>query len=204
MRPRIQKKATWFGLTAAAGLTLALTAAGLAGAGVRSEAGMPTVAYRLLAQLTPSQVVPAPTAVVPASATGQFTGVLIRTRVSEGKRGGGVFAWRLVWRLTYSGLSSPATSAQIHIGAQGASGPQLAALCGPCALATRGSMEVTAAQAAALLQGNAYALVATVNNPGGEIRGQIQKIRLPLTPPPPVRTKPGPVQVPPGPSRDGK
>jgi hypothetical protein len=82
-----------------------------------------------------------------------------------------------MWRLTDSGLSSPATSAQIHIGAQDVVGPHIAALCSPCGAALRGSMTLTATEARVLLKGSAYVQLATVANPSGEVRGQIHKVK---------------------------
>jgi hypothetical protein len=165
---------------AAAGLA-ALTAASLAGADVNP---VPAVAYKLEASLTAGQVVPAPAVAAPAAATGQFTGMLIRTsadpgtpRGTPGRRGPAPFVWRLMWRLTYSGLSSPATSAQIHTGAQDVVGPHVAGLCSPCGAATRGSTTLTASQARVLLKGNSYVQLATVNNPNGEVRGQVHKVK---------------------------
>ena len=198
MKHEIHRKVTRFGVALTAAGLVALTAASLAAAAVVTP--VPSVGYKLNAQLSSSQVVPAPAAAVPTNARGQFTGVLVRTQINPSRRGGGVFAWRLVWRLTYSGLSSPATSAAIHTGVPGVAGAHVAALCSPCTAATRGSMELTGAQAAVLLKGSGYVQVATVNNPSGEIRGQIHRVRtLPVS-----QTKPPPVRVPPGPGRDGK
>jgi hypothetical protein len=177
----IHRKQTWFAAALAAGVLLVLTASGLAGAdpGTRLPPRLPSVFYRLTAQLSSTQVVPAPSAAVPASATGRFDGVLMRL-AREARRlgdGGLLSGWRIVWRLTYSGLSSTATSAEINTGVHGATGPHIAGLCGPCSAVTRGSMELTSADAAALLQSNAYVQVATANNPSGEIRGQIHRLR---------------------------
>jgi hypothetical protein len=165
---------------AAAGLT-ALTAASLAAADVSP---VPAVAFKLNANLTGGQVVPTPAVAVPAAATGQFTGMLIRTsadagtpRGTPGRRGPAPFVWRLVWRLTYSGLSSPATSAQIHTGALGVVGPHVAGLCSPCGTVARGTMTLSAAQAKVLLKGSGYVQLATVDNPSGELRGEIHRVK---------------------------
>jgi CHRD domain len=177
----IHRKQTWFAAALAAGVLLVLTASGLAGAdpGTRLPPRLPSVFYRLTAQLSSAQVVPAPSAAVPASATGRFDGVLARFARETRRLGDGglLSGWRIIWRLTYSGLSSTATSAEINTGAHGATGPHVAGLCGPCSAETRGSMELTSAEATALLKGNAYVQVATANNPSGEIRGQIHRLR---------------------------
>jgi hypothetical protein len=180
VKRNIHRRLPRFGIALAAGAAIALTAAGLATAGL----GRPSVAWKLTGRLSSAQMSPAPAAAVPANATGEFMGVLIRSQAGQTRLGGGPPVWRLVWRLTYSGLSSPATGAQIHTGAQGASGPHIAGLCGPCATVTKGSMELNATQALTLLRGNAYVQVATANNPSGEIRGQIHRARtLTVTPP---------------------
>lgn len=83
--------------------------------------------------------------------------------------------WVLAWRLTFSGLTGPATAAHIHVGVQGHAGPVVIPLCGPCASSVKGVVHVTAAQAAVLLSGGDYANVHTNKNMAGEIRGQIRK-----------------------------
>ena len=202
MKREIQRRMPRFWVALAGGGVLLLTAAGLATAGL----GMPSIAYKLTGQLSSTQMTPAPAAAVPANATGQFTGVLIRSQAGQTRLGGGPPVWRLVWRLTYSGLSSAATSAQIHTGAQGASGPHIAGLCGPCATVAKGSMELTASQALTLLRGNAYVQVATANNPSGEIRGQIHRSRtLPVAQaatPSATRATPSTTRAGPGTGRD--
>src|ERR1700736_3927685 len=61
---------------------------------------------------------------------------------------------KLTWKLTYSGLSGPATAT---------SSP------------AEGSATLTDAQAADLMAGKYYVNVHTAANPGGEIRGQVTK-----------------------------
>jgi hypothetical protein len=82
--------------------------------------------------------------------------------------------WRLVWRLSLSGLSGPATAAAIHLGQPGVTGPVAIPLCGPCAAVANGVVIVTADQAFALAKGRAYVEVQTARSPQGEIRGQIR------------------------------
>ena len=63
---------------------------------------------------------------------------------------------KLSWKVTYSGLSGPATAAHFH---------------GPA----EGSATLTDAQAADLMAGKYYVNIHTAANPGGEIRGQVTK-----------------------------
>ena len=81
--------------------------------------------------------------------------------------------WMLAWRLTFSGLSGPATAAHVHLGIQGHAGAVAIPLCGPCSSPNRGVASVTPAQATALLHAGSYVNVHSAQNPGGEIRGQI-------------------------------
>jgi hypothetical protein len=194
------------------GAALAVVAAGVvatAGTAIASPAQVRAVAYRLTANLTAGQQIPAVQA--PAAAGGQFSGVLLKSGVGAAKvaalagckvvtppRSSGLPTrfncvgsvvrvpavpgqWRLMWRLSYSGLSGPATRVDIHQAPAGHAAPPAYALCGPChsvplsgKSVTHGSMALTADQAAAL-NGNAYVNVDTAANPGGEIRGQIKR-----------------------------
>jgi len=77
------------------------------------------------------------------------------------------------WKVTYSGLTGPATMAHVH-------GPALpgsnAGVVLPFQGATspiEGSATLTAAQVADLAAGRWYVNVHTAANPGGEIRGQV-------------------------------
>ena len=63
---------------------------------------------------------------------------------------------KLSWKVSYSGLSGPATAAHFH---------------GPA----EGSATLTDAQASDLLAGKLYVNIHTAANPGGEIRGQVTK-----------------------------
>jgi hypothetical protein len=200
-RKRTRRLSVLVSLSAA----VSLAAAGLAVAAT-SVPGVATVGYRLAAQLTVAQEVPAATA--PASAKGHFDALLVRagpartTGVGSLPSGckfvkplrsglpyrvvcaGGVVVtlprttgvhWMLAWRLTFSGLSGPATAAHIHLGIQGQAGAVAITLCGPCSSTSRGSDTVTQAQATALLHGSTYVNVHTTKNGNGEIRGQIER-----------------------------
>src|SRR3954471_4531151 len=83
---------------------------------------------------------------------------------------------KLSWKVTYSGLSGPATAGHFH-------GPAEASKNAGVALAipnigtspAEGSATLTDAQAADLTSGKYYVNIHTAANPGGEIRGQVTK-----------------------------
>jgi hypothetical protein len=83
---------------------------------------------------------------------------------------------KLSWKLTYSGLSGPATMAHFHGPAEAGKNAGVAI---PITNATsspaEGSATLTDAQAADLMAGKYYVNVHTAANPGGEIRGQVTK-----------------------------
>lgn len=110
------------------------------------------------ARLTAAQEVPKQ-AVKVTGAKGAFHGTLTGTT--------------LKWRLTFSGLSGPASAAHIHMGAMGKAGGVVVALCGPCESGVRGSSKLTKALIAAAAKHKLYVNVHTAKNPNGEIRGQI-------------------------------
>ena len=110
------------------------------------------------AKLTAAQEVPKQTVKV-TGAKGAFNATLTGTT--------------LKWRLTFSGLSGPASAAHIHMGAMGKPGGVVVALCGPCKSGMRGSAKLTKAHIAAAGKHKLYVNVHTAKNPNGEIRGQI-------------------------------
>ena len=83
---------------------------------------------------------------------------------------------KLTYKLTYSGLSGPATAAHFHGPAEAGKNAGVAV---PIANAgtspVEGSATLTDAQAADLMAGKLYVNVHTAANPGGEIRGQVMK-----------------------------
>ena len=83
---------------------------------------------------------------------------------------------KLSWKLTYSGLSGPATAAQFHCPAEaGKNGGVAVAIPNATSSPAEGSATLTDAQAADLTSGKYYVNVHTAGNPGGEIRGQVTK-----------------------------
>ena len=83
---------------------------------------------------------------------------------------------KLSWKLTYSGLTGPATAAHFHGPAEaGKNGGVAVAIPGATSSPAEGSATLTDAQAADLLAGRYYVNVHTAANPGGEIRGQVTK-----------------------------
>ena len=83
---------------------------------------------------------------------------------------------KLSWKLTYSGLSGPATAAHFHGPAEpGKNAGVAVAIPNATETPAEGSAILTDAQAADLVAGKYYVNVHTAANPGGEIRGQVTK-----------------------------
>lgn len=83
---------------------------------------------------------------------------------------------KLTWKLTYSGLSGPATAAHFHGPAEpGKNAGVAVAIPNATSSPAEGSATLTDAQAADLMAGKMYVNVHTAANPGGEIRGQVTK-----------------------------
>ena len=83
---------------------------------------------------------------------------------------------KLTWKLTYTGLSGPATAAHFHGPAEPDKNAGVAvAIPNATASPAEGSATLTDAQAADLMAGKYYVNVHTAANPGGEIRGQVTK-----------------------------
>ena len=83
---------------------------------------------------------------------------------------------KLSWKLTYSGLSGPATAAHFHGPAQPDKNAGVAlAIPNATSSPVEGSATLTEAQASDLLAGSYYVNIHTAANPGGEIRGQVTK-----------------------------
>jgi hypothetical protein len=83
---------------------------------------------------------------------------------------------KLSWKVTYSGLSGPATAAHFHGPAEADKNAGVAvAIPNATSSPAEGSATLTEAQAADLVAGKYYVNVHTAANPGGEIRGQVTK-----------------------------
>ena len=83
---------------------------------------------------------------------------------------------KLSWKLTYSGLTGPATAAHFHGPAEAGKNAGVAVpITNATSSPSEGSATLTDAQAADLLAGKFYVNVHTAANPGGEIRGQVTK-----------------------------
>lgn len=80
----------------------------------------------------------------------------------------------LTWKVTYSGLTGPATMAHFHLAEAGKNGPVAVPL-KDAASGAEGSATLTDAQAADLMAGKYYINIHTAAHPGGEIRGQVTK-----------------------------
>ncbi len=80
----------------------------------------------------------------------------------------------LTWKVTYSGLSGPATAAHFHGPAMaGQNAGVVVPFTGGVTSPITGSATLTPSQAADLSAGKWYVNVHTAAHPGGEIRGQV-------------------------------
>lgn len=83
---------------------------------------------------------------------------------------------KISWKVTYSGLSGPATAAHFHGPAEAGKNAGVAvAIPNATSSPVEGSATLTDAQAADLMAGKYYVNIHTAANPGGEIRGQVTK-----------------------------
>ena len=83
---------------------------------------------------------------------------------------------KLTWKVTYSGLSGPATAAHFHgPGEPGKNAGVKVPIPNATSSPAEGSAVLTDEQAADLVAGKYYVNVHTAANPGGEIRGQVTK-----------------------------
>jgi ABC-type nitrate/sulfonate/bicarbonate transport system substrate-binding protein len=105
----------------------------------------------------------APGAKGAAKATGNLT-VLVKKAVK---------ARRLIGTVDFAHLSGPVTSLQIHLGGPGKTGPLLVTVCTKCQDGHSYSAKLVHAADSAIESNRAYAVITTVKNPNGEVRGQI-------------------------------
>jgi CHRD domain len=83
---------------------------------------------------------------------------------------------KLTWKVTYSGLTGPATAGHFHGPAEAGKNAGVAvAIPNIASSPVEGSATLTDAQAADLMAGKYYVNIHTAANPGGEIRGQVTK-----------------------------
>lgn len=81
---------------------------------------------------------------------------------------------QLRWKVSYTGLSGPATMAHFHgPAAVGANAGVALAWPNPVTSPMEGSATLTAAQVEELVAGRWYANIHTAMHPGGEVRGQM-------------------------------
>ncbi len=82
---------------------------------------------------------------------------------------------KLTWKITYTGLTGPATMAHFHGPAEAGKNAPVAVPIAPATSPSEGSATLTDAQATDLMSGKYYINVHTEANKGGEIRGQVGK-----------------------------
>ena len=83
---------------------------------------------------------------------------------------------KLSWKVSYSGLTGPATAAHFHGPAEvGKNAGVMVPIPGIATSPVEGSATLTDAQASDLQAGKLYVNIHTAANPGGEIRGQVTK-----------------------------
>lgn len=81
----------------------------------------------------------------------------------------------LTWKVTYSGLTGPATMAHFHGPAEAGKNAPVVVPIPNAASGIDGSATLTDTQAADLLAGRYYINIHTDANKGGEIRGQVTR-----------------------------
>lgn len=82
---------------------------------------------------------------------------------------------KLTWKVTFSGLSGPATAAHFHGPAEAGKNAGVVVPIAGTASPMDGSATLSDAQAADLAGGKLYVNIHTAANKGGEIRGQVVK-----------------------------
>jgi CHRD domain len=128
---------------------------------IRGQVGRGALVYRV--PLTSAQEVPKPQSA--AGAKGLFIGRVLAT----GAKG------TLRWKLSFSGLTGPATAAHVHVARKGKAGDVAVSLCGPCRKGQGGNAALDDSTLRAIAAGGAYVNVHTERNQAGEVRGQLSK-----------------------------
>ena len=82
---------------------------------------------------------------------------------------------KLTWKVTFSGLTGPATAAHFHGPAEVGKNAGVAVAIPGTSSPLEGSATLTDAQAADLAAGKWYVNIHTAANKGGEVRGQVVK-----------------------------
>ncbi len=83
------------------------------------------------------------------------------------------------WKITYTGLTGPATAAHFHGPAPiGTNAGVVVALTPPFDSPIEGETVITDDQAAQLAAGNWYFNIHTAANPNGELRGQLKRVHF--------------------------
>jgi hypothetical protein len=119
----------------------------------------------LSASLDAKQQVP-PQVYKASDASGRFTGTLTRT-TSNG-------VGKLVWTLSYSKLSGPATIAYVEVPRSGKAAEIVVQLCHRCTSDANGVvMPLTAGVTNAISTRASFVVIRTKKNPSGEITGRI-------------------------------
>jgi hypothetical protein len=91
--------------------------------------------------------------------------------------------YQLTWDITYGGLLAAPTASHVHSGAPGIPGPVIQGIGLPTGGHYFGSVITTLSVAAQMLGGGTYFNLHTQVYPGGEIRGQIAIVPVPVESP---------------------
>jgi hypothetical protein len=133
-------------------------------------AGVAALALGALADASTHKVIAVGTTLTAAQ---EIPKQVVANTKATGGFSGTINGSKLTWKLTFSGLTGPATAAHIHLGAMGKAGNVVVPLCTPCKSPMKGSSTLSKALLADLAKHKLYVNVHTAKNPNGEIRGQL-------------------------------